>query len=142
MNFFREDSKSAFDAKSEAQRIAFAPMVFQSCRILRDSGILELVQKSGATGMTLDEIISKINLPRYGIKVLMESGLGIGLFCLNENHFTLTKLGYFILRDEMTRINMNVVHEICYRGMFDLDKSIEQGKPVGLKTLGDWKTFY
>lgn len=142
MNFFREDSKAAIDAKSEAQRIAFAPVVFQSCRVLRDSGILELVQKNGATGMTLSEIISKINLPRYGVKVLMESGLGIGLFCLNENHFTLTKLGYFILRDAMTRINMDVVHEICYRGLFDLDKSIEQGKPVGLKSLGDWKTFY
>jgi len=142
MNFFKEDNQSAFDAKSEAQRIAFAPMIFQASRILRDSSILELVQKSGATGMTLDEVAAKIKLPRYGIKVLMEAGLGIGLFFLNENRFTITKLGYFMFRDEMTRVNMDVVHDICYRGMFDLDKSIEQGKPVGLKTLGDWKTFY
>jgi ubiquinone/menaquinone biosynthesis C-methylase UbiE len=142
MNFFKEDNQSAFDAKAEAQRIAFAPVMFQACRILRDAGILELVQKSGATGVTLDEVAAKIKLPRYGIKVLMESGLGIGLFCLNENRFTVTKLGYFMFRDEMTRVNMDVVHDICYRGMFDLDKSIESGKPVGLKTLGDWKTFY
>src|SRR3984957_12187439 len=142
MNFFKEDSKSAYEAKSEAQRIAFAPMIFQASRILRDSGILELVQKSGATGMTLNEVVAKINLPRYGIKVLTESGLGIGLFCFNENRFTITKLGYFMFRDKMTRVNMDVVHDICYRGMFDLDKSIEQGKSVGLKTLGDWKTFY
>ncbi|HSY09716.1 MAG TPA: class I SAM-dependent methyltransferase [Candidatus Dormibacteraeota bacterium] len=142
MNFFKHDTRSAFDAKAEAQRIAFAPVMFQACRVLRDSGILELVQKSGATGMTLNEVVAKINLPRYGIKVLMESGLGIGLFCLNENCFTITKLGYFMFRDEMTRVNMDVVHDICYRGMFDLDKSIEQGKPVGLKTLGDWRTFY
>jgi len=92
--------------------------------------------------MTLDEVVAKIKLPRYGIKVLMESGLGIGLFCLNDGRFTLTKLGYFMLRDEMTRVNMDVVHDICYRGLFDLDQSIAQGKPVGLKTLGDWKTFY
>lgn len=142
MNFFKEDNQSAFDAKAEAQRIAFAPVMFQACRILRDAGILELVQKSGATGMTLDEVAAKIKLPRYGIKVLMESGLGIGLFCLNDGCFTLTKLGYFMFSDEMTRVNMDVVHDICYRGLFDLDKSIEQGKPVGLKTLGDWKTFY
>jgi hypothetical protein len=141
MNYFKEDNQSAFDAKAEAQRIAFAPVMFQACRILRDAGILELVQKSGA-GMTLDEVAAKIKLPRYGIKVLMESGLGIGLFCLNENRFTLTKLGFFMFRDEMTRVNMDVVHDICYRGLFDLDKSIEQGKPVGLKTLGEWKTFY
>ena len=142
MNFFKDDNQSAFDAKAEAQRIAFAPVMFQACRILRDSGILELVQKSGATGMTLDEVAAKIKLPRYGIKVLMESGLGIGLFCLNDGRFTVTKLGYFMFRDEMTRVNMDVVHDICYRGMFDLDKSIESGRPVGLKTLGDWKTFY
>src|SRR6266498_1663402 len=82
MNFFKEDNQSAFDAKGEVQRIAFAPVMFQACRILRDSGILELVQKSGATGMTLAEVAAKINLLTYGIKVLMESGLGIGLFCL------------------------------------------------------------
>ena len=106
MNFFTEDTQTAFEAKAEAQRIAFAPIVFQSCRILRDSGILELVQQSRATGLTLGEVVSKIPLPRYGIKVLMESGLGIGLFCLNDGRFTLTKLGFFMLRDPMTRVNM------------------------------------
>jgi ubiquinone/menaquinone biosynthesis C-methylase UbiE len=142
MNYFKEDNQSAYDAKAEAQRIAFAPVMFQACRILRDAGILELVQKSRARGLTLDEVAAKISLPRYGIKVLMESGLGIGLFCVNDDRFTLTKLGYFMLRDAMTRVNMDVVQDICYRGLFDLDQSIEQGKPVGLKTLGDWKTFY
>ena len=142
MNFFTEDTQTAFEAKAEAQRIAFAPIVFQSCRILRDSGILELVQQSRATGLTLGEVVSKIPLPRYGIKVLMESGLGIGLFCLNEGRFTLTKLGFFMLRDPMTRVNMDVMHDVCYRGMFDLDRSIETGKPEGLKSLGDWKTLY
>jgi hypothetical protein len=142
VNYFKNDSKTAYEAKSEAQRIAFAPMVFQSCRILRDSGILELVQQSGSTGIMFNEVVAKIKLPRYGIKVLMESGLGIGLFCLNETRFTLTKLGYFMFRDAMTRINMDVVHEVCYRGLFDLDQSIEQGEPIGLKTLGGWKTFY
>jgi len=142
MNFFKDDPRSAYEAKVEAQRIAFAPVVFQACRILRDAGILELIQQSRGEGMTLNEVVSKITLPRYGIKVLLESGLGIGLFCLNEGRYTLTKLGYFMLRDAMTRVNMDVVHDICYRGLFDLDKSIEQGKPAGLKTLGNWKTFY
>ena len=142
MNYFKEDDQSAFDAKSEAQRIAFAPVTFQACRILRDSGILEQVQKGGVAGMTLNDVVAKVSLPRYGVKVLMESGLGIGLFCWNDGRFTLTRLGFFMLRDAMTRINMDVVHDICYRGLFDLDKSIEQGKPVGLKTLGHWKTFY
>jgi hypothetical protein len=142
MNFFQADNLSAFEAKSEAQRIAFAPMVFQACRVLRNSGILELVKESGATGLTLSEVVAKTDLPRYGVKVLMESGLGTRLFCLSARRFTLTKLGYFILRDTMTRINMDVVHDICYRGMFDLDQAIAEGRPAGLKSLGDWKTLY
>ena len=142
MNFFQTDNRSAFDAKSEAQRIAFAPIVFQACRVLRNSGVLELVQQSGATGLTLAEVVARTELPRYGVKVLLESGLGSGLLCLNEDRFTITKLGYFILHDTMTRINMDVVHDICYRGMFDLDQAITGGRPAGLKSLGDWKTFY
>jgi hypothetical protein len=140
--FFTTDTMTAFEAKSAAQRIAFAPVVFQACRVLRDSGILERVQKSGAKGLTLEEVVADSTLPRYGTKLLLEAGLGIGLFCLNQGRFTITKLGYFLLRDAMTRINMDVVHHVCYRGLFDLDQSLEQGKPVGLKTLGDWPTFY
>jgi len=142
MNYFSSDSRTAFEAKCEAQRIAFAPIMFQACRILRDSGILELIQQSGSHGATLEEVAARAPLPRYGIKVLLESGLGIGLFSLSGARFVLSKLGYFILHDPMTRINMDVVHEVCYRGMFDLDKAIQEGSPVGLRSLGNWKTFY
>ena len=142
MNLFAHDSKTAYEAKAEAQRIAFAPVVFQACRVLRATGILEAVQRSGTAGLTLNEIVIHAALPRYGVKVLMESGLGIGLFCLNAGRFALTKLGYFILRDPMTHANMDVVHDVCYRGLFHLDEAVAQGRPAGLKTLGDWKTFY
>ena len=142
MKYFASDSRTAYEAKAEAQRIAFAPIVFQACRVLRETGILELVQKSGATGISMVEVGSKIELPHYGIKVLMESGLGIGLFCINDDRFTLTRLGYFILRDPMTRVNMDVMHEVCYRGFFHLEQAVKEGKPAGLKTLGNWRTFY
>jgi len=142
MNYFQRDSKTAYEAKSEAQRIAFAPVVFQACRLLRKYEVLEHVQRSGSTGLTLDEIVSRSRVPHYGIKVLLEAGLGIGLFCLNDGRFTLTKLGYFILRDPMTHANMDMAHDICFRGLFHLDEAIEQSRPAGLKTLGDWKTFY
>jgi SAM-dependent methyltransferase len=92
--------------------------------------------------MTLDEAAAGIDLPRYGIKVLLESGLGIGLFYRNDGRFALTKLGYCMLRDPMARINMDFMHEVCYRGMFNLDEAVQGGKPAGLKTLGDWKTIY
>jgi hypothetical protein len=96
MNYFTTDSKTAYEAKAEAQRIAYAPVAFQACRVLRTSGILEWVQQSGAKGMTLGEVVSKTSLSPYAVKVLMEAGLGIGVFCVNDERFTATKLGYFL----------------------------------------------
>jgi flavin-dependent dehydrogenase/ubiquinone/menaquinone biosynthesis C-methylase UbiE len=141
-SFFTHDSKTAYEAKSEAQRIAFAPVVFQACRLLRKYGLLEQVHRSGDAGLTLDEVVKHAPIPRYGVKVMLEAGLGIGLFCLNQDRFTLTKLGYFMLRDAMTQANMDMAHDVCFRGLFHLDEAIEQGRPAGLKTLGYWTTFY
>ena len=140
--FFEEDRLSAYEAKCEAQRIAFAPVMFQACRVLRETGILETVQSAGANGLTLHEVVERSGVPRYGVKVLLESGLGSGLFTLRAGRFATTKLAFFMLRDPMTRVNMDVVHEVCYRGLFDLDKSVEHGRPEGLKALGDWATLY
>ena len=38
---FGDDKKSAFQAQFDAQKIAFAPIMFQAARSLRDLGILE-----------------------------------------------------------------------------------------------------
>jgi ubiquinone/menaquinone biosynthesis C-methylase UbiE len=142
MNLFSKDKKTAFQAKEAAQWIAFGPVVFQSARVLRNSGILKCIEDSGRKGITAGEIQQKVKLSEYGIRVLLESGLSIGLFILNHGKYTLTKTGNFILHDELTRINMDFVHDVCYKGMFSLDKSIENGKPEGLKEFGDWNTIY
>jgi ubiquinone/menaquinone biosynthesis C-methylase UbiE len=73
---------------------------------------------------------------------LLEAGLGTGLLCLNDNRYTLTKMGYFILHDPTVRSVMDFSHHICYRGLFDLDRAITDGQPAGLKTLGNWETVY
>ena len=142
MEYFRKESRTAYEAQSEAQRIAFAPIVFQACRLLRDSGMLERVHGGGAAGLTLDEVAAGVELPRYAVKLLLESGLGIGLFLLDGERYRATKLGHFVLRDPMTRVNMDFVHEVCYRGMYDLEESLRTGTPAGLRSLGPWKTFY
>src|SRR6478735_10022354 len=141
-DFFSTDQQSALEAKVAAQRIAFGPVAFQASRVLRQAGILELVHRSGDEGLTLPEIVARGDLPRYGVKVLLEAGLGIGLFRRSHDRFVLTKLGYFVLRDPMTRVNMDVIHDICYRGLFHLDEAVAAGQPAGLKTLGSWETFY
>ncbi|HTQ66850.1 MAG TPA: methyltransferase [Puia sp.] len=142
MNFFSKDKKSAFEAKALAQWIAFGPVIFQVTRVLRNSGILTAIEKSGTRGLTIEEIIEKVKLPHYGVRVLLEAGLGIGLIVINDNHYTITKTGHFIQHDPLTRVNMDFIHDVNYKGLFALDKSIETGKPEGLKEFGNWKTIY
>jgi ubiquinone/menaquinone biosynthesis C-methylase UbiE len=142
MNFFSKDKKSAFEAKAAAQWIAFGPVIFQAARVLRNSGILQLIEDSGAVGITIEAISEKVKLSVYGVRVLLESGLGAGLVLANDKKYTLAKTGYFILHDPLTKTNMDFVHDVNYKGLFYLDESIETGKAAGLKAFGNWSTIY
>ena len=98
MNFFETDNLSALEAKEKAQWIAFAPVVFQATRVLRDSGILEHVSKN-PEGLTLRQIQDHVKLPEYGVRVLVEAALGIGLLTEKEGVYKSTKTAMFILHD-------------------------------------------
>ena len=136
------DKKSALQAKFDAQKIAFGPIMFQAARALRELGILELVKKSRKKGITKEEIARELNLSVYGVKVLLEAGLSLELVMVEGGKFKLTKTGWYIQTDTLTRINMDFNHDVTYQGMFTLTDSILSGRPTGLKTLGDWDTIY
>jgi len=141
-NFFADNNETALEAREKALRIAFAPIVFQSTRVLRETGILEAVSQHRKEGISLDELATKVGLPVYGVRVLLESGLGIGLVLMRDEKYFLTKTGHFVLHDEFVRVNMDFVHDVCYLGLHALDKSIQTGKPEGLKVFGPWPTIY
>ena len=142
MKFFKRDNKTALEAKGLAQWIAFGPVIFQVARVMRNSGILRILLEKGREGLTLEDIRDQVHLPLYGVRVLLESSLGIGLVIVNGNKYSITKTGTYILTDPLTQVNMNFIHDVCYRGLFALDKSIETGRPEGLKVFGDWDTIY
>jgi ubiquinone/menaquinone biosynthesis C-methylase UbiE len=142
MNFFSKNKKSAFKAKEAAQWIAFGPAIFQSARVLRNSGILKVIEESGLPGLSIEDISEKVKLPLYGVRVLLESGLSLDLVLVNDKKYSLGKTGHFILNDPLTKTNMDFVHDVNYKGLFYLDESIKTGKPVGLKEFGDWQTIY
>ena len=141
MNFFEKEKLSAVKAKEAAQWITFAPFVFQATRVLRNSGILSTVE-ANRKGITLEELTDAVKLPPYGVRVLVEAALGIGLLILNEGKYKITKTAYFILHDELTRVNMDFTHDVCYQGMYFLEESIMNEKPEGLKVFGNWNTIY
>lgn len=144
MSFFEKDTTSALDAKYQAQKIAFAPMIFQAALALRDLGVLATLEKSGKTGATIQQVAEELSLPEYGVKVLMEAGLGMGMLVwdASDKRFSITKTGSFVLHDAMTRANMDFVQDVNYQGFFHLQEAIRSGKPAGLKALGDWPTVY
>lgn len=142
VNHFAADSRSALQAREHAQWIAFAPSIFQAARVLCVSGIVAEVERSAAAGVTLEEVAGRVALPLYGVRVLMEAGLGLGLLLEREGRYTSTKTAWFLLHDALTRANMDFTHDVTYRGMFELEASVRSGRPAGLRTLGDWPTIY
>jgi hypothetical protein len=138
----KPDSKRALEAKFDAQKIAFAPVVFQVAKSLRDSGILELIFKQRDDGICANDIAAALNLNLYGVNVLLELGVSAELVYLIEDRYVLTKTGFFILNDPLTRANMDFIHDVCYQGLFHLTEAIQEGKPAGLKVFGEWPTIY
>src|ERR1700686_2631887 len=96
MKFFKKENKTALEAKGLAQWIAFGPVVFQVARVLRNTGILRILLEKGGGGLTPNEIREQVQLPAYGLRVLLESALGIGLVVLNEDRYSITKTGTYI----------------------------------------------
>ena len=131
------------DAKFEAQKIAFAPFVFQVTRILRDKGILTFIREKRKKGANIAEIHAKTGVSEYGLRVLLELASTSGVVNRHDNEvYTITKTGYFLDSDELTRVNMDFTHDVCYKGLFHLEEAIDEGKPAGLKEIGDWPTLY
>ena len=66
----------------------------------------------------------------------------MGLVRYQKGNYILTKTGFFILSDTLTKINIDFVHQVCYNAMFYLLDSVRSGKPEGLKVFGEWDTIY
>jgi hypothetical protein len=80
------------------------------------------------------------------VGVLAEIALGMNVLKLRPGEgerFVLGKIGWFLLEDDMTRVNFNFTNDICYQGAYDLTESIRSGKPKGLTVFGEnWSTIY
>ena len=139
--FQNTDSITAIEAQYEAQKIAFAPIIFQVARTMRDLGILKLLLVN-KEGLSLEKISEELSLLSYNVQVLLETALSVNIVKSVENIWSLTKIGYFLQSDVMTNVNMNYNHHVNYLGLFYLDESIKNEKAEGLKVFGEWETIY
>lgn len=140
---YTKENLSAREAQRLAEFIAFGPVIFQTARIMVKRGILELIRNS-ENGLTIDEVAEKANLSNYAAKCLLEASLCIGIVLINPetDRFKISKTGWFLLNDPATKVNIDFNHDVNYLGWFNLEESLVEGKPVGLKSLGNWPTVY
>jgi hypothetical protein len=135
-------ANAALNAWLDAQKIALAPIIFQAARLLRDSGILDALHAS-RDGLSVAEVSDRVKTPAYGVLVLLEAGLAGEIVRREDSRYLLTAAGHYLLTDESTRINMDVVQKCCYQAAYYLEDSIRDGEPVGLqKVFGEWATIY
>ncbi len=138
---FGNDTRSMYAAFEDAQRIAFGPLLYQAIFSLREQGILSLLNSANAP-LTEKEISDQSGLDFYRTRILVEAGVAAQVISRVDSGYTISKSGYLLLNDEMTRRNFDFVQDVCYEGAFRLDESIRTGKPEGLQVFGDWETIY
>ena len=150
MNLFKSESDrytkerlTAGEAQRLAECIAWGPVIFQVSRLMVKFGILDLL-RDHSDGMTLAELQEKTQLSEYALKILLEASLSVGTILIDreQDRYLLAKAGWFLITDEATRVNMDFNQDVNYRGMFYLEEALREGKPAGLKTLGNWPTIY
>ncbi|MDR1553758.1 MAG: class I SAM-dependent methyltransferase [Prevotellaceae bacterium] len=138
---YTKEHLTALEAQRLAHEIAQGPVVFQVSRLMIKFGILQHLLDS-ENGLTQDEIIEKTKLSRYAVQCLLESSLTIGTVLYQNGKYTVSKAGWFLLNDSPVRINIDFNHDVNYLGLFHLEEALQNGKPEGLKTFGDWTTIY
>lgn len=138
---YAKDRFTAVEAQRLAQEITFGPVVFQVSRLMLKFGIFTQL-RDAQDGLTMEEITEKAGLSRYAVQVLLESSLTVGTILLKEERFYLGKAGWFLLTDEMARVNMDFNHDVNYQGLFHLEEALINGSPEGLKVFGNWPTIY
>ncbi len=140
---YTKEQLTAREAQRLAEFIAWGPVVFQASRLMIKFGILDLIRDS-ENGLTRPEIVEKTGLSDYAVKCLLEASLCIGTVLINteNDRYTLSKTGWFLLNDPATRVNIDFNHDVNYEGWFHLEEALKDGKPAGLKHFGDWPTVY
>ena len=139
---FSPERQSAFEARFEAQKIAYGPVVFQCVRYAWKRGMLQAIADAGDTGLSVEELAAGGQWTPYVLKVVLETCLSAGVVYLSEGRYVLDKAGFVVLTDPITQVNIDFNHDVCYQALFDLDKTLDAEKPLGLKVFGDWPTLY
>src|SRR5690625_1870902 len=94
----RAGSTAAVEARSKAQHIAFAPVIFYATVVLRDTGLLALLARASQKGLTPDELSQASELSSYAVSVLTELAVDAGIMRSEEHTSELQSRGHLVCR--------------------------------------------
>ncbi|MCM1040972.1 MAG: SAM-dependent methyltransferase [Bacteroides sp.] len=133
----------ALEAQRLAHEISFGPVIFQISRLMVKWGIFQMLIDA-KDGLTLEEIEKKTGLTPYAVQILIYASLTAGtVLCDETGRYTTSKAGWFLLNDPLVKVDMGMVHNVIYKGLFHLEETLLTGEPVGLREVfGDYTTIY
>ncbi|MFO1408037.1 MAG: class I SAM-dependent methyltransferase [Steroidobacteraceae bacterium] len=134
--------RNALSPHLDVQRIAFGPLLFQAARAARNLGVLGALETAGRPGLLPVEVAERAGISLYAARVLLEACLSMNLVAADGWRFRIDRAGRLLLHDELTRINMDFVHDVCYLGAHRLEEALREGRPAGLEVFGPWPTLY
>lgn len=126
--------------RTEAQKIAFAPVIFQAVKAMLDFDVLKCIKERGFA--SVDEIARHSELSKYAAGVLLDIAVYSDLLKREGELYSITYVGLCMLEDETTLVNFHFINDVCYQGAFYLGESLKSGTAEGLKVFGGWETIY
>lgn len=139
----------------EAQKIAFAPFIFEACASALSSGLLAALARS-PEGLSEVALRTETKLSPYAVRVLLDLLAPAGVVERVEHVervegesaespllWRSTPVADLLLFDDMTRANFFFTKDVNYEALAKLDASLTEGRPAGLSAFDpSWKTIY
>lgn len=139
----------------EAQKIAFAPFIFEACASALSSGLLAALARS-PEGLSEVALRTETKLSPYAVRVLLDLLAPAGVVERVERVervegesaespllWRSTPVADLLLFDDMTRANFFFTKDVNYEALAKLDASLTEGRPAGLSAFDpSWKTIY
>src|SRR5262249_58343044 len=89
ISYDRPAKLTALQAISEAQKIAFSPIAFHAALALLRLGVLRAVGDAGERGAQAAELGERVGVSEYGVRVLLDMGLSMGLVWARGERYVL-----------------------------------------------------
>ena len=137
-----EHKKELLNAYEEAQKIAFAPFIFQATATAKETGLLDALGQSD-TGLNIEELAQKSGLTLYAVKILTDILLAAKVIKKENQKYRLSLVGQCLIYDRMTDVNFDFAHRVNYKALSHAQEALKSGHPCGLQEFdSSWSTIY